>query len=307
MKSRLFSIFKSPAIASYKTKPGLESRKGKLKDPQKLPNSAKLFLPIHREALNVNYKNVYLADEIFDPLPKNIKINNDLLVSNYTREDLLSAVPGSSTLEKLNNDTERTLAQYLNEVIINDSLTTGVRETFTDNFVCFLLTELKFNRYPLLLKLQPDYRFSVRDKEVTAKTEFSIEKNKGVLFMDEDKHLNSLKPYTEYGECQISAEILACALTNFNSVDSPTARESQTIYATRVIGTRFTFYKTFLSSEYCKSLSKGFPPDNLTVTISRFPSNDEKITHYGYDYANKDHRYLILDLLSRLKECMLKM
>ncbi|RHZ79575.1 hypothetical protein Glove_144g164 [Diversispora epigaea] len=152
-----------------------------------------------------------------------IKKEGILSSCNFTREDLLS------TLDKLNNDTERTLAQYLNQVIIND--------------------KLKFNRDPLLM----NFRFSVLDKEVTVKTEFSMRIN-------------------IYRESQISAEILACALTNFNSVKSPTAGES-------------------------------FPPDNLIVTISRFPSDNEKITRYGYDYANKDHRRLILDLLLRLKEC----
>ncbi|RHZ61169.1 hypothetical protein Glove_349g55 [Diversispora epigaea] len=308
MNSRLFSIYRRkfiPTKVFYKTKSGPKFGKGKLKDPNRLPNSAKLFLPIHRKALNMHYQNVYSAEEIFDP-PENIKINNDLLVGDFTKDDLLIAKPGSSILNKLNNKFERTLARYLNEAITNDSLTTGVRKTFTNNFVCFLLTNLEFNIDPLLMRLQSDYSFNISDKEVTAKIEFSIEKNNKVLFIDEDKHLYSLKPYSEYGESQISAEILACAFTNFYSVDNPTAGESQMIYATRVIGTRFTFYKAFLSSDYCESLKKGFPPDNLTVTISRFPSNDQNITRFGYDYANKNHRCLIIDLLYRLKECLLE-
>ncbi|RHZ46054.1 hypothetical protein Glove_637g4 [Diversispora epigaea] len=295
---------------SYKIKSNLKFRKNKLKNFQKLLNSTKLFLPIHREALNINYKNVYLADEIFDPLSENIKINNDLLISNYTREDLLSIKPGSFILEKLNNDTERTLTQYLNEVIINNTSVferhsritfikdkeVTVKTEFSiekNNRILFInknkhLNSLKpYTEYgesdeifdPLsenikinndllisnytredLLSIKPGSfileklnndtertltqylneviinntsvfeRHSritfIKDKEVTVKTEFSIEKNNRILFINKNKHLNSLKPYTEYGECEISTEILACALNNFNSIDSPTARES---------------------------------------------------------------------------------
>ncbi|RHZ84394.1 hypothetical protein Glove_82g5 [Diversispora epigaea] len=260
---------------------------------------------MHREALNIYYKNVYSENEILDPLPEDYKINNDLLVGNLTNEDLMSAVSGSYILEKLNNRTERNLAKYLNDVIINDRLATGTRETFTDTFVNYLFKKLEFDEEPLLMRLQPDFSFTVSEKDISAKVEFSIVKEKVILCIDEDKHIRSLRAKTEYGESQISAEILACAFTNFNNADSLTFRMDQTIYAMRVIGTRFTFYKAFLSSDYFESLKHGFPPENLTTTIFRFPPND-KATFYGYNYADKDHRCLILDLLFRLKEYMLK-
>ncbi|CAG8507058.1 1181_t:CDS:2 [Diversispora eburnea] len=171
------------------------------------------------------------------------KINNDLLIGDFTKDNLLLAKSGSFILKKLNNKFEKTFARYFNEVITNDSLTTGIWETFTDNFVNFLLSNLEFNINPLLMRLQLDYSFSVFDKEVTTKTEFSIEKNKEVLFIDENNRLHSLKFYSEYGESQISVKILACAFINFSSVVSPIAGESQMIYATKVIGTRFVFYK----------------------------------------------------------------
>ncbi|RHZ59538.1 hypothetical protein Glove_363g14 [Diversispora epigaea] len=279
MNSCLFSIFKRKFIPSkvfYKTK----ASQSKLKDPNQLPSSASNFKKIHREALNIHYKNVYSANEILNPLPENFKINNDLFVSNFTKEDLLT-FPGSSIWQKLANDEERSLAKYLNDAILNEQLSKKIRETFTDTLVNYFFAEFKLNKYPFTLRLQSDFGFSISDKDIIAKSK------------------------TEYGESQISAEILACAFTNFRNIESPTFKMDQTVYAIRVIGTRFTFYKVFLSIDYCEFLENGFPPKTSTVTIIRFPPND-KITFYGYNYADKNHRCLILDLLYRLKECLLK-
>ncbi|CAG8584608.1 2711_t:CDS:2, partial [Diversispora eburnea] len=66
---------------SYKTK------SVKLKDPRNYQVIQGFFLPIHKEAPSIYYKNVYAANDIVDPLPENIEINNDLLVGNFTIED----------------------------------------------------------------------------------------------------------------------------------------------------------------------------------------------------------------------------
>ncbi|KAF0520285.1 hypothetical protein F8M41_016414 [Gigaspora margarita] len=311
MNSRLFYIFKRkfpPIIASYKAKSlkYLKHLPSKLKSPEQLPGSASLFLLIHGKALNIHYKNINSANEIFEPLSENIQINNDLFVGNLTREELLVAlVPGNPIYNKL-NDNEQSLAVYLNNVILNEQLSEVARETFTDSLICYLLTELRLNKRPFTLILQPDFSFSVFDKNVFAKVKFGIQKENTMIFIDEDKHIRNLKPSTEYGESQITAEILACAFTNFNNADSPTKGKSQMLYAMRVIGMRFAFYKAFLSRDYLRSLRKGFPPHNLSVTISRFPSNDIEEMLHGHDYADMNQRFLIVDLLYRLKESLLK-
>ncbi|CAG8836023.1 39190_t:CDS:1, partial [Gigaspora margarita] len=242
MNSRLFYIFKRkfpPTIASYKAKSlkYLKHLPSKLKSPEQLPGSASLFLPIHRKALNIHYKNINPANEIFEPLSENIQINNDLFVGNLTRKELLAAlIPGNPILNKL-NDNEQSLAVYLNDVILNEKLSKETRETFTDSLINYLLMELRLNKRPFTLRLRPDFSFSVFDKNVSAKVKFGIQKENTMILIDEDKHIRSLKPSTEYGESQISAEILACAFTNFKNADSPTKGKSQTVYAMRVIGT----------------------------------------------------------------------
>ncbi|RIB04279.1 hypothetical protein C2G38_694890 [Gigaspora rosea] len=292
MNSRLFYIFK---------------RNYSVKSLKQLPGSASRFLPIHREALNIHYRSVNSANEIIEPLSENIQINNDLLVSNLTRQDLLLAIPERPILKKLNNVPERSLATYLNRVIQNATPTTKFRGIFTDSLVNYLLGKLKFNIHPFMLMLKPDSNFSVFNKEVSAKAKFIVSKEDVWIFLiDDDKHIYSSQNYTENRDSLMSAEILACAFTNFDNGVNPTAGKSQTVYAMRIIGTRFTFYKAFMSDDYLRSLYQGFPPGNLSATIFRFPPINME-TPYGYDYADKDHRSLIIHLLYHLRECLLKM
>ena len=261
-----------------------------LDDPRQLPSNASEFYPIHRRSLNIQYENVHRIENILGAL--SMQYDSSLLLKNLTRDDLSIIAHRYDILNSLNDD-EKTLALYLHKV-----LTTDVR---TDSFVNYLLMELRFNKYPFLLNLQPDYSFQVYSTRVTAKVEFSIEKNNSILCFDEGKHLHSISSTTEYGESQISAEILACAFTNYDKPDSP--RRDQTIFAMRVIGSRFTLYKAFVSKHYIQSLNEGFPPEDQNVKVMRFPPNAND-TSYGYDYADENHRPFILDLLVRLREYM---
>ena len=272
----------------------------KLTDLKQLPNKASSFLSIHRRTLNIKYIDCEDLNNIFNKDLQNIDLNifKHLNIKGLTRNEL-TIIRNDMRFEDLNDD-EKTIALYLNDVIINDPLTTGIRETLTDDFVNYLLTELKFNKYPFSLKLQHDYSFKVFDEKVTAKIEFSIEKNLGVVCFSEDKHLNGIDSSSEYGESQIAAEILACAYNNYNKADSPSRGKDQVIYTTRVIGSRFTFYKAFVSSYYIESLNEWLPPDIYNVSVLRFPPQEK--SYLGYDYANEKERPIIIELLLRLRE-----
>ena len=217
-----------------------------------------------------------------------------LLIQNANRHQILE--PEDSGL----SNEELTVARYLRKVLLNDPLKTGVKETLTDAFVNYLLTRLGFSEYPFLLNLQEEYRFKVQEKVVTAKIEFTVEKNNGVLCLDEDKHINSITETSEYGECQIAADILACAYSNFETAMSPTRGMNQMIFAIRVIGSRFTFYKALISKEYLQNLPYEFPPDSIKIEILRFPPKEQH--PYGYDYADERLRPLIIELFLRLRE-----
>ena len=289
---------------SYSTRSGRTPNR-KLDDPRQLPSNASEFYPIHRRSLNIQYENAYQIKDVLGAFPVGIQYDSSLLLKNLTRDELSIIGHRHDILDTLNDD-EKTLSLYLHKVLQNDPLTTGVRESLTDSFVNYLLMELRFNKYPFLLNLQPSYSFHVYSTKVTAKVEFSIEKNNSILCFDEDKHLHGISLTTEYGEPQIGAEILACAFTNYDKADSPIRGKDQMIFATRVIGSRFTLYKSSVNKEYIQSLNEGFPPEDQNMNIMRFPP-DTGDTSYGYDYADVHHRPLILNMLVQLREYMRNM
>jgi len=285
---------------SYNTRSG-RTPNGKLDDPRQLPNSASEFYPIHRRSLNIQYENVYKIEDILN-IPS-VQYDNSLLIKNLTRDELIIIGHRYDILNTLNDD-EKTLALYLHKVLQNDPYTTGVRENLTDSFVNYLLGEIRFNKYPFLLNLQSDYSFYICSTKVTAKIDFSVEKDNNILCFDEDKHLHGVSLATEYGESQISAEMLACAYTNHDKADSSTREQDQMIFAMRVIGSRFTLYKSFINKDYIQSLVEGFPQEDMNII--RFPPNTGN-TRHGYDFADEQQRPLVLDLLVRLREYMRNM
>ena len=267
-----------------------------------LPCLTTNFTPVNRYSLRINFDNATGPDYLFD-LVEDIKEHENLLIKGLNRSELRLIDERLDISDTLNKD-ERSIALYLNKVILHDPLKINIRESFTNNFVNYLLNKLEFNRYPLILNAQPKYCFEVQAIKVTGRPEFSAEKNEElkVLFLDESRHLTNLKLATEFAECQIAGEILCAAYTNYAYPLSPTVLKDQVIYAVRIIGTRFTFYKANVSKTYLYALADGnLEPDN-NVTIFRYPSNENKETLYGYDYSNNLHRIIILKLLVSLRE-----
>jgi len=194
------------------------------------------------------------------------------------------------------------LAVHLHKIITNDPLRTGVKESSTDSFVDTLLREFSFALYPLSLSLQDEFCFNVGQVRVTARPEFTVEKNFAVLLFDEDKHLHEkVGPNNEYGECQMAAEAIACAYRNFSDPGTPRYGQDQTIYAIRAIGPRFTFYRSRVSASYLHSLSDGFPPEIETVRVLRYPRSDNRGTLLGYDYTDPSERQIITQALADLQ------
>jgi len=222
------------------------------------------------------------------------------MLSNLTRDQLAVIDHHPSLRDQITKREGRTLANYLNQVLLNDPLKTGVKESLTDSFVNYLLTKMEFNEEPFLMNLQSDCSFTVGRQTVNARIEFTIERDRQILCFDEDKHFHSIRESTEYGESQISAELLACAYTNFDRSDSPTRGSDQIVFGIRVIGSRFTFYKAHASANYCESLTYGFPSDSERMVVLKYPSREHY--PYGYDYADEKLRPTIVELLFRIRE-----
>lgn len=288
------------------------SIKPKLINISLLPSTTNLFTSIHTRSLNINYENVRNSNEILEPIVEKDKLifHNSLLIKNLKRNELTTLDENDDLLNTL-NDEEKSMAIYLNKVILHDPLKISIRESFTNNFLDYLLNKLEFNTYPFVLNLQPKYSFDADTTRIVSRPDFSVEKYADkqicLIILDETKHVNNIKLENEFGECHLAGDLIAAAFTNYSQPFSKKFFRDQTLYAIRVIGTRFTFYKCHVKMSYLSELEKENVSPFETLNISRYPADDYGDIQFGYDYSNSLHRVLMIELLMQLKEQIRKM
>jgi len=127
--------------------------------------------------------------------------------------------------------------------------------------------------------------------------DFGITKNGRILLIDEDKHIVNTGPSSSWGEYQIAGEILCGASNNYRTTSS-----TNWIYAVRVIGTKFTFYKSYATRSYLNELSSGFPEENMV--IFRYPPITRGKKFPYFDFVDPKERRHIIDVLLSLREEM---
>lgn len=197
---------------------------------------------------------------------------------------------------------EKTLIRHLSRIKVNEDVSSGTRESNTDSMVNYLLTKLELNEYPCSLRLQQLFSFDVKEVSIASVPEFCIEHGMDVVLIDEDKHFKNARPGSQWGECQIAGEMLAVACSNQKKqyMGKSQARSIETIYAIRVIGTRFTFYRSDIQKTYIDSLDTGDISEGML--IYRYPGNNKKDEAYSHwDYLNPDERPKIIEALFQIK------
>jgi hypothetical protein len=258
-------------------------------------NSTSDFRKIDVNTLNIQYVDVDKSDDIANPVNLNgINIHKDLYVGGlsiyYMRstEELLIS-------DRIDNKT-KTFVQLMLDVADNEVAMINTEESRTDSLVSHLFERLEFNEYPLMIRIQPLLKFMIHTKEISSKYDFAVIKHKQIMLVDEDKHLRNTGPPSAWGEYQIAGEIIAGAYSNYSSKRT----YNELLYAVRVIGLKFTFYKATIPPEYLDSLGEGFP--SLSVNIARYPPNDSTKDFPFLDFGNPTERAQIIDILVRIRE-----
>jgi len=233
---------------------------------------------------------------------------NFFFIKDYNKQMIRSVVEENKISDM--SKEEITLCKHIVKIINNEQITRGTSESNTDSFVNYLLNKFQLDEYPFLLRIQPNYKFYVGDQEIISNPEFSIEKDNHIVFIDEDKHINNIGSSKDWGENQIAGEMLAVASTNYNNnqqklsydynIASIDNKDAQIIHSMRVIGTRFTFYKSVISTSYLKSLGEGLPSEN--ITIYRYPNNKKEESFSHYDYIDPKERKIIVNILWGIKD-----
>ena len=263
------------------------------------------FRKIDILTLNVIYAGTTNPDELCIPCDlSKLFIPSEVYVSDVSFPEITSILDDKSLFEKspfdkLDNKS-KTFVQLMHYVMENQSALRGTNESKTDAFVGHMLEKLDFGEYPLMIQPQLLCKFSVHTKEISSKPDFSVIRNKRIMLVDEDKHIKNTGPPSAWGEYQIAGELIASAYCNYSSK----SQYKSVLYAVRVIGLKFTFYKAVITPEYLDSLWEGFP--TKSVTITRYPGTEEDKDFPHLDYAKAADRRTIVDMLIRIREDILQ-
>ena len=272
--------------------------------PSQLASSTGDFRKIDVNSLQIQFLGTGDPRDIFKS-DITSKIPDYFYIKNYDENTIRNILYESETSTVKLTKKEKTLAKYLQKIVDNEKIARGTSESNTDSLVDYILRKLELDEDPFLMRIQPNYKFYVHNKEISSNPEFSVEKDDLVVFIDEDKHIKNIGPSKNWGENQIAGEILAAASTNYNDIFINRKRKltyQQVVYSMRVIGTRFTFYKATIPNTYLESLGDGFPEESFT--IYRFPDNEVDKSLSNYNYMIPEEREIIVNMLFKLHDTL---
>ena len=187
----------------------------------------------------------------------------------------------------------KSLIAKIREVYI---ASTTISEMYVDGFMSTLLQILHFDDYPCLL--YPQYTYSTkigpRNHTVNAKSDFSVLYNKHqILLVIEDKTTSNANLTNNWKEDQVIGELFVAV---HKAEEFPAS-----VYAVRVVGTLFTFYKAIATEEYILETAKQGFAVKSNMTVQRYPPVKKSTQLTAYDICNVDDRRSILECMCSIR------
>jgi hypothetical protein len=143
----------------------------------------------------------------------------------------------------------------------------------------------------------------MKNHHISSIVEFMITKSHSngrhtILFV-EDKHNANVSAMRNWEEPQIAGEMFGSAHHNSTLYHGKMISYPFDIFAVRVVGTRFTFYKTAVNEEYLKECqNEGLPTRNKMV-IKRYPKDPNPYS--AWDFCDEGDRLKILRMLKSIE------
>jgi hypothetical protein len=187
----------------------------------------------------------------------------------------------------------KSLIAKIREVYI---ASTTISEMYVDGFMNTLLQILHFDDYPCLL--YPQYTYSTkigpRNHTVNAKSDFSVLYNKHqILLVIEDKTTSNANLTNNWKEDQVLGELFVAV---HKAEDFPAS-----VYAVRVVGTLFTFYRAIATEEYILETAKQGFAVKSNMAVQRYPPVKKSTQLTAYDICNVDDRKRILECMCSIR------
>lgn len=227
---------------------------------------------------------------------------NSLILPEWTDGDWLRGV---NLLTSHHDNKSKTLIGKIRKVSLAEEA--SVSEVMVDGFMESVLNILCFNDFPCFL--YPQYSYTARigpdSRVIRAKPDFSVlSESDKIMLVIEDKIVTSAVYSNNWKEDQVLGELFSAVhhvVTNSRAkVTYPV-----TVYAVRVIGTKFTFYKAAATLEYIKESAKlGMSIDNEMVVQRCPPVDDDPSRLTAYDICDKDDRMCILQCLCSIRKAI---
>jgi hypothetical protein len=230
-----------------------------------------------------------------EDLPKEAKL---LIMPDWERGEWLIGVNLKTAPY---NDNIKTLIKKIRKVFVSEQ--ESMAEVFVDGYMQTLLQFLGFDSYPCSLYPQYEYKVPIgqKNKPFRAKPDFSVlsEEDK-IMLVVEDKNVTSATFPNNWKEDQVMAELFA-AVHYIVSKAKAELTYPIIVYAVRVIGTKFTFYKAQAGLEYIKESARDKLSGKEVMVVQRHPPVAENPRLTAYDICNKDDRMNILECLCSIR------
>lgn len=249
---------------------------------------------------------------MFDTAPLS-KQCEKLVLSQWTTGDWLLTV----------SDKIKTLIGKIRYVYLTQS---RMKEMYVDGFMDSMLHILSFDDYPCFMYPQYEYSTTIgEDNRITAISDFGIvSESHKMLIVIEDKTMNNASYSNNWKEDQILGELFVAV---HNTVETTSGIQYPLhIYAIRVVGTLFTFYRAIGTLDYIKESSRetgGLLADFLntslhtedlqntsrwsvsetSMVVQRHPAVlDDPSQLTAYDFCVAEQRLIILKCMTAIKQ-----
>lgn len=250
------------------------------------------------EYLKINVSDVSY-DEMFDCDKSLFEEAEYLIISDWLDSKWLANI--DLNVLNINNKIKTVIGKIKSISIAKNNIT----ETVVDGFMDSLLHILRFDDYPCYLYPQYEYSAVVGyNHKIKAKSDFGIiSQESKMLLVVEDKTITNASYTNNWKEPQILGELFV-AIHNITSNNMSIKKYPIYIYAIRVVGTIFTFYRAIATLDYIKETSKQLP-HNTTMTVQRYPLvKDEPSGLTKYDICKATDRKKILECMCSIQRFM---
>jgi len=201
----------------------------------------------------------------------------------------------------------KTLIGKIRKVYLSEE--ESITEVIVDGFMESLLHILCFDDYPCFLYPQYDYlaKIGPNSRSVKSKPDFSVlSEGDKIMLVIEDKTVTSATYANNWKEDQVLGALFA-AVHYVVTKSKSALTYPVTVYAVRVIGTKFTFYRANATLEYIKeSAQLGVSIDNEMVVQRYPPVEDDPSRLTAYNICNLEDRMRILECLCSIRKSICK-